>query len=154
MNDVHTADPVRIPANYTVTKRLGRWTTERRFEVHAHRGHAVLDLRSPEIPEGDIDLIVDVDHGMLKLLVAEDAVIDDWQLRRLGRGRLKDAVGPKGAGGRRIVITGSMRHGEIRVHRGGIAVLSAMFSKEYLADVRRVHREGGYPTVDDPTRTA
>ena len=56
--------------------------------------------------------------------------------------------------GRRIVLTGTMRDGEIRVHRGGIAMLSAMFSKEYLADLRRVHREGGYPTVDDPTRTA
>jgi hypothetical protein len=153
MNDVQTIEPVRIPANYTVTKRLGRWTTERRFEVHAHRGHAVLDLRSSEIPEGDIEIAVDLDHGVLKLLVAEDAVIDDWHLRRAGRGRLKDAVGPTGAG-RRIVIAGSMRHGEIRVHRGGTAVLSAMFTKEYLADVRRVHREGGYPTVDDPTRTA
>jgi hypothetical protein len=40
------------------------------------------------------------------------------------------------------------------VHRGGIAVLSAMFSREYLADLRRVHKQGGFPTVDDPTRTA
>jgi hypothetical protein len=46
-----------------------------------------------------------------------------------------------------------MRHGEIRVHRGGIAMLSAMFSREYVADLRRAHREGGFPTVDDPTRT-
>jgi hypothetical protein len=154
MNDLHTTDPVRVPANYAVTKRLGHWTTERHIEVHAHRGHAVLDLRSPQIPDGDIELDVDIDHGMVKLLVAEDAVIDDWDLRRSGRGKVKDAVGPNAAGGRRIVLTGSMRHGELRVHRGGIAMLSAMFSKEYLADLRRVHREGGYPTVDDPTRTA
>jgi hypothetical protein len=154
MNDLHTTDPVRIPANYAVTKRLGHWTTERRFEVHSHRGHAVLDLRSPQIPDGDIEVDVDIDHGMVKLLVAEDAVIDDWDLRRSGRGKVKDSVGPNAPGGRRIVLTGSMRHGEIRVNRGGIAILSAMFSKEYVADLRRVHREGGYPTVDDPTRTA
>ena len=155
MNDLHTTtDPVRVPANYAVTKRLGRWTTERRFEVHCHRGHAVLDLRSPQIPDGDILVDVDLDHGMVKLLVAEDAIIDDWDLRRLGRGKVKDSVGPNAPGGRRILLTGSMRHGEIRVNRGGIAVLAAMFSKEYLADLRRVHREGGYPTVDDPTRTA
>jgi hypothetical protein len=154
MNDLHTCDPVRIPANYAVTKRLGHWTTGRRFEVHSHRGHAVLDLRSPQIPDGDIEVDLDIDHGMVKLLVAEDAVIDDWDLRRYGRGKVKDAVGPNAPGGRRIVLIGSMRHGEIRVNRGGIAILSAMFSKEYVADLRRVHREGGYPTVDDPTRTA
>ena len=45
---------VRIPAHHAVTKRLGHWTTERDFEVRAHRGNAVLDLRSPRIPEGDV----------------------------------------------------------------------------------------------------
>jgi hypothetical protein len=154
MNELPAAEPVRVPANHTVTKHLGHWTTERRFEVHNHRGHAVLDLRSPRIPDGDIEVAVDIDHGVVKLLLPEDAVIDDWDLRRCGRGKLKDAVGPNGADGRRVVLTGSMRGGEIRVHRGGIAMLSAMFSKEYLADLRRVLREGGYPTVDDPTRTA
>jgi len=88
------------------------------------------------------------------LLVPEDAVLDDWDLQRTGRGRVKDAEGGRAAGGKRIVLTGQMRHGEIRVHRGGIAVLSAMFSREYVADLRRAHREGGFPTVDDPSRTA
>ena len=26
--------------------------------------------------------------------------------------------------------------------------------REYLADLRRAHAEGGFPTVDDPARTA
>ena len=154
MNELTVAEPIRVPANNTVTKRLGHWTTERRFEVRNHRGIAVLDLRSPRIPEGDIEVAVDIDHGVVKLLLPEDAVIDDWDLRRSGRGKVKDATGPNAAGGRRIVLRGTLRDGEIRVHRGGIAMLSAMFSKEYLAELRRAHREGGYPTVDDPTRTA
>jgi len=154
MNELPATEPVRVPANHTVTKRLGHWTTERRFEVRNHHGQAVLDLRSPRIPDGDIEIAVDIDHGVVKLLLPEDAVIDDWDLRRSGGGKLKDAVGPKCPGGRRVVLTGSMRDGEIRVHRGGIAMLSAMISKEYLADLRRAHRGGGYPTVDDPTRTA
>jgi len=29
-----------------------------------------------------------------------------------------------------------------------------MFSREYLADLRRAHAERGFPTVDDPARTA
>jgi hypothetical protein len=154
METTQTAAPVRIPANHAVTKRLGNWTAERQFEVHAHRGSAVLDLRSPQIPAGDIQVHLDLDHSMVKLLVAEDAVIDDWDLRRVGRGRVKDASGPNAPGGRRIVITGQLNRAEIRVHRGGVAQLSAMFSREYLADLRRAHKEGRFPTVDDPTRTA
>jgi hypothetical protein len=34
-----------------------------------------------------------------------------------------------------------------------VAQLSAMFSREYLADLRRAHAERGFPTVDDPART-
>jgi hypothetical protein len=148
------AEPVKIPANHAVTKRLGNWTTARRFQVRAHRGSAVLDLRSPQIPAGDIEIEADIDHALLKLLVADDAVVDDWDLRRSGRSRVKDAEAPDAPGGRRVVVTGQLRSGEIRVRRGGIAMLSAMFSRAYWADLRRVHREGGFPTVDDPARTA
>jgi hypothetical protein len=155
MNTTQTStETVRIAANYAVTKRLGHWTTADRFQVRSHRGHAVLDLRSPQIQADEISVDLDLDHAMLKLLVPEDAVLDDWDLQRTGRGRVKDAEGGRAAGGQRIVLTGQMRHGEIRVHRGGIAMLSAMFSREYVADLRRAHREGGFPTVDDPARTA
>jgi hypothetical protein len=148
------SETVRIPANHAVTKRLGNWTTARRFQVRAHRGSAVLDLRSPQIPAGDIEIEVDIDHAMLKLLVADDAVVDDWDLRRTGRGRVKDAERPDAPGGRRIVVTGELRGGEIRVRRGGMAMLSAMFSRAYWDDLRRAHKDGGFPTVDDPARMA
>ncbi|MCQ4040894.1 hypothetical protein ACFOSC_09240 [Streptantibioticus rubrisoli] len=148
-----SAAPVRIAANATVTKRLGHWTTDRRFEVRAHRGQAVLDLRSPQIPDGDIRIDVDLDHAVLKLLVADDATLDDWDLRRTGRGRVKDTQRPQAQAGRRIVIVGRMHSGEIRVQRGGFAVLTAMCSRAYLADVRRAHQEGGMPTVADPAGT-
>ncbi|GAA4707419.1 hypothetical protein [Phytohabitans rumicis] len=148
------AGAVRVPAHHTVTKRLGHWTTAREFEVRSHHGFAVLDLRSPRIPDGEIRIDVDLDRAVLKLLVADDAVIDDWDLHRVGRGKVKDGQGPGTPGGRRIVLTGRMRRAEVRVHRGGVAILSAMFSRAYLDDLRRAHREGGFPTVDDPTRSA
>lgn len=148
-----SAAPVRVSANQRLTKRLGNWTSSRRFQVRAHGGNAVLDLRSPAIPAGDIELDVDLDHAVLKVLVSDDAVLDDWDLRRVGRSPIKDS-GPTAPAGRRIVVTGELRHGEIRVRRGGIAILSAMWSRDYLADVRRAHKQGGFPTVDDPTRTA
>ena len=149
-----TTGPVKIPANHAVTKRLGNWTTARQFQVRAHRGGAVLDLRSPQIPAGDIEIEVDIDHATLKLLVSDDATLDDWDRGRTGRSRVKDDEGPDAPGGRRIVVTGQLRSGEIRVRRGGIALLSAMFSRAYWDDLRRAHKEGGFPTVDDPARTA
>jgi hypothetical protein len=145
--------PVRVSANQRLTRRLGNWTSSRRFQVRAHRGYAVLDLRSPQIGGGDIELDVDLDHAVLKVLVSEDAVLDDWDLRRVGRSPVKDS-GPTAPAGRRIVLSGELRRAEIRVRRGGIAILSAMLTREYVADVRRAHKEGGFPTVDDPTRTA
>jgi hypothetical protein len=42
----------------------------------------------------------------------------------------------------------------VRVHSGGIARLSAITSRAYLADARRTHAEGGTPTVHDPARGA
>lgn len=156
-----TESPVRVHADHRSVKHLGHWTGASRFEVRARRGYALLDLRSPRIPAGDIDIELDLDHALVKLLVPEDAVIDRWDLRWSGRGKVKDGQGDTGAGGdigsraaRRIRLTGHARGAEIRVHRGGVAVLSAMFSRAYLDDLRRAHREGGMPTVDDPTRDA
>jgi hypothetical protein len=146
--------PVRIPANHAVTKRLGHWTTERQFQVRAHRGSAVLDLRSPQIPDGDIEIEAELDHGTLTLLVADGAIVDDWNLRRAGRGRVKDAQGPQGPAARRILVTGQMRDSEIRVRRSGVAVLTAICSREFLADARQARKEGRRPAVADPAHTA
>ncbi|HEX4224418.1 MAG TPA: hypothetical protein VHZ97_18760 [Pseudonocardiaceae bacterium] len=143
----------RIRADYTQVRKLGNWTTARSFAVRARRGHVVLDLRSPRIPDGDIDITVDFDHAMLKLLLPNGAVVDDEDLRWTGRGRIKDYQGQADAPrGRTVRISGAIRHGEIRVNRDGVAMLSAMFTKEYVRDVLAAHREGRYPTIDDPTR--
>ncbi|MEO3822959.1 hypothetical protein [Actinomadura sp. B10D3] len=144
-----TPTTTRVQAHYETVKKLGHWTDDRRFEVRARRGMVVLDLRSPRIPDGDIEVEVDLDHAMVKLLVPQDAGIDHWDLRYTGRGRVKDWTGENG-GGRTVRVTGEIRHGEIRVHRGGIATLSAMFSREFVQDVRRARREGTTPAVADP----
>ena len=143
----------RVHAHYETVKKLGHWTDARRFAVRARRGAVVLDLRSPRIPDGDIEIEVDLDHSMVKLLVPQDASIDHWDIRYPGRGRVKDWTGENGAG-RRIRLAGDLRHAEIRVHRGGVATLSAMLTREFVRDARRAHREGTEPTVADPARTA
>jgi hypothetical protein len=148
-------DPaVPIRAHSRVVKRLGHWTCARRFDVRASRGVVVLDLRSPQIAAGDIEVSLDIDHAVVKLLVADGAVIEAGDARRIGRCRIKDWTGVSAADGRRVVLSGEMRKAEVRVHRGGIAILSAMCSREYLADALAAHREGRYPTIDDPTREA
>jgi hypothetical protein len=151
---VSAGDVTQVQSHYASTKKLGHWTTSRRFEFRGRRGSAVLDLRSPQIPPGDIELVVDMDHSMLKLLVPEGAVIDHWDLHWTGRGKVKQTFHETASGdtGRRIRITGHVKHGEVRVHSGGVAQLSAMFSREYVDDAIRAHRDGDDPTVDDPTR--
>lgn len=150
-----TVTPDRIHADHGSQKRLGHWTTARAFEVRARRSLVVIDLRSPQIPAGDIEVHLDLDHSTIKLLVAGDAVIDQWDLAWTGRGKVKQTYHHNPAGtGRRIHLTGQVRQGEIRVHSGGIARLSAMASRQYLADARRAHAEGATPTLDDPAREA
>lgn len=144
---------VRIDADHTMTKRLGNWTTARVFEVRARYGAVVLDLRSPQIESGDMELRVDLDHSTLKLLVPEGVAIDHFGgLAWDGKGRVKDSFGEPASDGRRIRLNGRVRGGEIRIHRNGMAMLSAVFSRAFLQDARRAHREGRLPTVDDPTR--
>lgn len=147
-----SASAVPVRAHSRVTKQLGHWTQERHFDVRASRGSVLLDLRSPQIATGDIEVHLDIDRAVVKLLVPDGAVIDDGDARRVGRCRVKDWTGMAAPGGRRIVLSGELRNAEIRVHRGGIAMLSAMCSRAYLADALQARREGRYPTIDDPSR--
>jgi hypothetical protein len=147
-----TCETVRIRAHHGVVRRLGHWTTSRRMDVRASRASITVDLRSPRIEPGDIEIRLDIDHAMVKLLVPDGANIDHDEVSRVGRGRVKDRTGVSAPGGRRILLVGEMRHAEVRVHRGGIAILSAMCSREYLTDALQARREGRYPAIDNPSR--
>jgi hypothetical protein len=159
-----TTDVVRVESFSANVKKLGDWTGANRFEVRARNGYALLDLRSPRI-EGDIEVRIQARRSAIKLLVPEDAVIDQWDLTIRGRGTVKDWEGSKASGGltelaaarastpRRIRLVGEIDNGEVRIARGGIAILTAMFSREFLEDCKRAHREGGRPTLHDPADT-
>ena len=143
----------RLHVDHAVTKRLGRWTSASQFDVRVRSGVLVLDLRSPEVT-GDVELCLDLHRSTVKLLLAEGDQVDHWGLGWSGRGRVKDDQRPAGPGGRRIRLSGHADTSEIRVHRGGMAALSAMFSRAFVQDLRQARRNGSYPTVDDPTRAA
>lgn len=141
MSLTHT-EPVRIRAHGRSVKQLGAWTTMRRFEVLASRSLVVLDLLLPEIEPGEIEIHLDLDHAAVRLLVPAGANIDDDDLRRIGRGRVKDRTGAPSPGGRSIKLVGEMRNAEVRIHRGGVAIFSLLLSRRHRREVRQAHREG------------
>ena len=143
----------RVHVDHGVTKRLGRWTSASQFDVRVRSGVLVLDLRSPEIT-GDVELCLDLHRSTVKLLLPEGDQVDHWGLGWSGRGRVKDDQRPAEPGGRRVRLSGRAKNSEVRVHRGGMAALSAMFSRAYVQDLRQAVRTAANPTVDDPTRAA
>ena len=143
----------RLHVDHAVAKRLGHWTSANQFDARVRSGVLVLDLRSPDV-KGDIEVRLDLRRSTLKLLLADGDQVDHWDLDWTGRGQVKDDQRPAGPGGRRVRLAGHADNSEIRVHRGGMAALSAMFSRAFAQDLRQARKNGGYPTVDDPARAA
>jgi hypothetical protein len=143
----------RLHVDHAVVKRLGHWTSATQFDARVRSGVLVLDLRSPDI-KGDVEVRLDLHRSTLKLLLADGDQVNHWNLGWTGRGQVKDDQRPGAPGGRRVRLAGHADNSEVRVHRGGMAALSAMFSRAFVQDLRRARRNGSYPTVDDPTRAA
>jgi hypothetical protein len=135
-------ETVQIRANRCVVKKFGDWTTARHFDVRASHGVVVLDLLIPQLEPGDIEITLDIDHATVKLLVPDGVAINDDELRRIGRGRVKDWTGSAAPGGRTIKLLGEMRDAEVRLHRGGVAILSLLTSRKTRRHVREAHRAG------------
>jgi len=149
MTTLNIESTEQIRAHHASVKKLGPWTTARRFDVRASRGSVVLDLLQPPIEPGEIEIQLDIDHSTVKLLVPDGTIVDDGDLRRVGRGRVKDWTGTARPDGPRIRLVGEMRNAEVRVHRGGVAILSLLLSGASFRDVRRAHDQGrlGYPAA-------
>lgn len=166
----------QIHADHATVKRLGNWTRADRYEIRARSGSVVLDLRSPDMP-AEVEIRLQLDHSAVKLLLPDEATVEHWDLAWTGRGKVKDAQAarpePRTAGGltggltdglaggrveleaggvRHVRLLGSAAGSEVRINRGGVAVLAAMCSREYVEELRQARREGTYPTIDDPTR--
>ncbi|WP_223279374.1 hypothetical protein [Streptomyces sp. SDr-06] len=138
----HMAPAEHIHADHMAVKHIGEWTTSGRFEIRARSGFVVLDLRSKALPE-EIDIRLYVRRTTVKLLVDDAAVIDHWDLKWTGRGKVKDAQGPSpshdGSANRRITLLGCIDSGEIRINRGGIATLVALTDRAHRQEMRRTH---------------
>ena len=132
----------QIRAQRRSVRKLGAWTTARSFDVRASRGSVVLDLLLPEIEPGEITVELDIDHSTVILLVPDGTNVVDDDLRRVGRGRVKDWTGAGSPDGRTLRLTGEMRNAEVRIHRGGIAILRLLLSPGSRGEVRRARKQG------------
>jgi hypothetical protein len=141
MNVIAT-DSEQIRAHHRSIRKLGAWTTARRFDIRASRGSVVLDLLLPELESGEITVELDIDHSTVILLVPDGANIDHDELRRIGRGRVKDWTGVGSPDGRTLRLTGELRHAEVRIHRGGIAILRLLLSRSSRGEVRQARKRG------------
>jgi hypothetical protein len=139
---VTTTDTEQLRAHHRSIRKLGAWTTARRFDIRASRGSVVLDLLLPELEPGEITVELDIDHSTVILLVPDGTNVDDDELRRVGRGRVKDWTGTASPDGRTLRLTGEMRHAEVRIHRGGIAILRLLLSRSSRDEVRRARKQG------------
>jgi hypothetical protein len=137
-----TLDSEQIRAHHRSIRRMGAWTTARHFDIRAGRGSVVLDLLLPELEPGEITVELDIDHSTVILLVPDGTNVDDDDLRRVGRGRIKDWTGVGAPNGRTLRLTGEMRSSEIRIHRGGIAILRLLLNRDTRNQLRRAHAEG------------
>jgi hypothetical protein len=137
-----TAETEQIRAHRRSIRRLGAWTTARRFDVRASRSSVLLDLLLPELEPGEITVELDIDRSTLILLVPDGTNVDHDELRRVGRGRVKDWTGVGSPDGRTLRLTGEIRNAEIRIHRGGIAILRLLLTRSTRAQLRRAHAQG------------
>jgi hypothetical protein len=137
-----TANDEQIRAHHRSIRKLGAWTTARHFDIRSSRGSVVLDLLLPELEPGEIAVDLDLDRSTVILLVPDGTNVDDDELRRVGRGRVKDWTGVGSPGGRTVRLSGEMRNAEVRIHRGGIAILRLLLSRSSRNEVRRARKEG------------
>ena len=137
-----TANSEQIRAHHRSIRRLGAWTTAPRFDIRASRGSVLLDLLLPDLEPGEITVELGIDHSTVTLLVADGTNVVDDELRRVGRGRVKDWTGVGSPDGPTLRLTGEMRNAEVRIHRGGIAILRLLLSRGPRSEVRRARKRG------------
>ena len=126
----------RIHADHTVLKHLGDWTADRSFHVRSRKSTVILDLRAAGRDE--LELLLELDGSTLTLLVADDAVVDHWDLHFAGRGRVKDDQAPVGAA--TIRLHGRAAGSRVLIRRGGLAGLASLASLARLREAHHTHQ--------------
>ena len=112
------AQPVRLVVSHGMVERFGAWLVPQEVTVELRHSTCTLDLRTPTLPAGGVTIAVQARHSSIKVLVAEDAVVD------LGNvGRHHSVTRDRGArlvtsvSGPPIVFVGDLHHSAVKILR-------------------------------------
>ncbi|MFC6704606.1 FAD-dependent monooxygenase [Flexivirga alba] len=118
-------------------RRLGSWSTTRRYTVQGDNARIVLDLRDSCRRFTEVTVMVDLAKTALILLVDEGTEVDD-AIHWTGRGKLKDRWGHDTAQSGTVTVSGDARGSEVRIHRGGMATMEDLTSRKRLMELREL----------------
>jgi 2-polyprenyl-6-methoxyphenol hydroxylase-like FAD-dependent oxidoreductase len=116
-------------------RRLGSWSTTRHYTVQADHSRLVLDLREACRRFTEVVVAADLVETTLVLLVGDGTQVHN-AIRWTGRGKLKDRWGRGESPSGILSVSGNARGSEVRIHRGGIAALDDLTSRERLLELR------------------
>jgi hypothetical protein len=148
MNTTEMLPTQVIHADHEIVKHLGHWSTASSFDVRARYASVVIDLRSPQLP-ADLAVHLELAHASITILTDEHAAIDAREISWIGKGRVKNLEPSEKVG--TVTITGKSEDSEIRIQRAGVAQLTAMLSRAYLAELAQTRKTGGVPHRRRPT---
>ncbi len=94
-------NPERLRVTFGSVERVGAWQVEKSTAVRVRFGALLLDLREAMLPDGDIELVIDVVFGSLDILVPPGWQIDNQCGALLGS---VDHTARRGAPGERRVL--------------------------------------------------
>lgn len=112
------AKPVRLAVSHGSVERLGAWQVPQEVAIELRHGVCALDLHTPTLPPGGVTIAVQARHGVVKVLVPENAAVD---LSGVGRhhGQTVDRRARRvtTVSGPPIVFTGDLHHSVIKILR-------------------------------------
>ncbi|WP_243063392.1 FAD-dependent monooxygenase [Humibacter sp. RRB41] len=116
-------------------RRLGAWSATRRYTVRADRSRIVLDLREACRRFTGVTVTAELVETTLILLVEDGTQVRN-EVEWSGKGTFKDRWGHGENGAGTLTVLGSAQGSEVRIHRGGVAVLDDLTSWERLRELR------------------
>lgn len=110
--------PARLAASHGKVERFGAWHVPDEVTIELRHSACILDLRTPTLPSGGVRVAVQARHSTIRVLVAENAIVD---LSNVGRHHSttvdRRAKHVTSASGPLIMFTGDLHHSVIKILR-------------------------------------
>ena len=123
------------------SRRQGRWRVEGPLAAVAVMGDVVLDLRSAEVPGGDVDLVATAVMGDVKVYVPDGVDVELSGVAVMGDKQVQVREAPPGQPAPRVVVRATVVMGDVKI-----------IGDSYAEPARRTLR--GWLSRDDRDRRA